>query len=318
MKKLNILLITLITFFVGIIGVNAQIVDKSVSVIDEGGGSTLPDGVKRLIRRTNTIGSEEKCIYSYDENGKTYYYIVKFICDDPQFFLSNDTNGNDIIKKLDLNSIHTDMHMEACASKVCPILYYKVADFDAYNPDLYPTANLSKNYYCYINNLDNSIVGSHEYRWASESPATNSEVWTLYPQATNEEECARLAGEMDARNNEANETTLSLRSCGKGMLKNIPVRLIKILHTFIMILQVGVPIVLIIFGMIDLAKGVIAQKEDEITKGRKTFITRLITAILIFFVIFIVKIAIRFVNESTESAKIISCVDCFINAKCDY
>jgi len=106
-------------------------------------------------------------------------------------------------------------------------------------------------------------------------------------------------------------------SCGNGTLENLPSRLIKIINTIVRIIQIGVPVLLIIFGMIDFAKAAMAQKEDEMKKGQKTFISRLITAILVFLVIFIVKIAVRFVNENAESSKIISCVDCFISGKCD-
>ena len=69
--------------------------------------------------------------------------------------------------------------------------------------------------------------------------------------------------------------------------------------------------------MIDFAKGVLAQKDDEIKKGQRTFISRLITAILVFLVIIIVKMAVRFVNEKSESSVIISCIDCFISGKCE-
>ena len=106
-------------------------------------------------------------------------------------------------------------------------------------------------------------------------------------------------------------------SCGNGTLKNMPSRLIKIINTLIRIIQIGVPVLLIIFGMIDFAKGVVAQKDDEIKKGQKTFISRLVTAILVFLVILIVKMAVRFINESNDSSKIISCIDCFINGDCE-
>lgn len=106
-------------------------------------------------------------------------------------------------------------------------------------------------------------------------------------------------------------------SCGKGTIKNIPSRLIKIINTLVKIILIGVPVLLIIFGMIDFAKGVIAGKDDEIKKGQKTFISRLVTAILVFLVILIVKMAVRFINESNDSSKIISCIDCFINGDCE-
>lgn len=59
-------------------------------------------------------------------------------------------------------------------------------------------------------------------------------------------------------------------------------------HGFIPLLQIGIPIVLIILGMIDLGKAVIASKEDEIKKAQGMLIKRLIYAIAVFFVVTIV------------------------------
>lgn len=109
----------------------------------------------------------------------------------------------------------------------------------------------------------------------------------------------------------------SVVSCGNGTIRNIPSRLIDIINTIVTIIQIGVPIVLIILGMIDFGKSAIAQKEDEMKKGQRVFISRLVTALLVFFVILFVKIGIRFVNDRNESSKIVSCIDCFISGRCE-
>lgn len=89
----------------------------------------------------------------------------------------------------------------------------------------------------------------------------------------------------------------------------------KITSTIILGIQVVVPIVLIVWGMMDLAKAVMAQKEDEIKKGQQTFIKRLIAAAIVFFVVAVVKLVINFV--STDSEDILACVDCFISGSCE-
>ena len=61
-----------------------------------------------------------------------------------------------------------------------------------------------------------------------------------------------------------------------------------IIKYVLLIIQILVPIFLVIFGSIDLFKGVYAQKEDEIKKGQQIFIKRLIAGVLVFFVIAIV------------------------------
>ena len=64
------------------------------------------------------------------------------------------------------------------------------------------------------------------------------------------------------------------------------IRLIK--NGLIPIIQIGIPIILIVLGMFDLGKAVVASKEDEIKAAQKLLIKRVIYAVLIFFVVFLV------------------------------
>ncbi len=81
----------------------------------------------------------------------------------------------------------------------------------------------------------------------------------------------------------------------------------------ITIIKIVVPILLIIFGMMDLAKAVMAQKEDEIKKGQQTFIKRIIAAVIVFFVITIVQMIVSFISNDNDD--ITSCFNCFVNGK---
>lgn len=91
-----------------------------------------------------------------------------------------------------------------------------------------------------------------------------------------------------------------------GMLPNI-------VHLIITIIWIVVPILLVVFGLLDLAKAVMAQKEDEIKKGQQTLLKRAIAAIIVFFVIPLVQLLINFV--SGEDDTIMSCFNCFVNGK---
>ena len=71
------------------------------------------------------------------------------------------------------------------------------------------------------------------------------------------------------------------------------------------------PVLLVIFGLIDVVKGITAQKEDEIKKGQQIFIKRAIAAVLVFFVIAIVKFGISLFAKNS-SGGLMSCVECFI------
>ena len=107
-------------------------------------------------------------------------------------------------------------------------------------------------------------------------------------------------------------STKATYTCGSiginfgGMLPNVVSLVIKAIW-------IVVPILLVIFGLLDLAKAVVAQKEDEIKKGQQTLVKRVIAAIIVFFVIFIVQTIIRFVSGEDDS--VLSCFNCFVNGE---
>jgi len=86
-----------------------------------------------------------------------------------------------------------------------------------------------------------------------------------------------------------------------------------LVHTAVTLIKIVIPILLIIFGMLDLGKAVVASKEDEIKKGQQMFIKRVISAVIVFFVIQIVQLIIGFVSNS--DANITNCFNCFVNGK---
>lgn len=90
----------------------------------------------------------------------------------------------------------------------------------------------------------------------------------------------------------------------------IDVKIANAVHTIILVIQIAVPVLLVVFGMLDLFKGITAQKEDEIKKGQQMFIKRLISAAIIFFVIAVVKLLIGFVADDEG---IMTCASCFLN-----
>lgn len=105
---------------------------------------------------------------------------------------------------------------------------------------------------------------------------------------------------------------LNTVSCGEitGIPKGIPATT-KIIY---LLLQIGVPIVLVIFGMVDLMKAVTAQKEDEIKKGQQVLIKRVVSAVIIFFVFAIVK---ALASMLADSASVGECLNCFIKGECE-
>ena len=68
----------------------------------------------------------------------------------------------------------------------------------------------------------------------------------------------------------------------------IPSMITNIISYIVTGIKIGVPVLLVVFGMIDLGKAVMQSKEDDIKKAQQTFIKRLLAAALVFFVITVV------------------------------
>lgn len=84
------------------------------------------------------------------------------------------------------------------------------------------------------------------------------------------------------------------------------------IHVIILVLQIAVPVLLVIFGSIDFVKAITSQKDDEIKKGQKTFISRIIAGVIVFFVFAIVKLVVS-LAAGDDSSTILNCADCFLN-----
>ena len=96
---------------------------------------------------------------------------------------------------------------------------------------------------------------------------------------------------------------------------DIPDQLIDIVSTIVTIMKFGIPLLLIIFGMLDLGKAVMASKEDEIKKGQQLFIKRVIAAVIAFFVVFVVQLVVNVAASGNEASDIWECVNVFVNGR---
>jgi hypothetical protein len=96
-----------------------------------------------------------------------------------------------------------------------------------------------------------------------------------------------------------------------GGITDIPALVPKVTSIIITTIQIAVPVILVIMGMLDLAKGIMAQKEDEIKKGQQTFIKRAIAAVIVFFVIQIVQLLVGFISNGDTD--VTQCFNCFVN-----
>ena len=71
----------------------------------------------------------------------------------------------------------------------------------------------------------------------------------------------------------------------------------NVVGTVINIIWIGVPILLIVLGSIDLGKAVISSKDDEVKKAKKARLNRIRYAVLVFCVVWIVGIVMDAISS---------------------
>ena len=105
----------------------------------------------------------------------------------------------------------------------------------------------------------------------------------------------------------------------------IPNQLFNLVSTIVRLIKIAVPVLLIIFGMIDFAKSVVAKNEDDVKKFRKQFISRVVSAVIVFVIVFVVQFAVNLISsvedttneEGQTISDIWSCSKKFINGVSD-
>lgn len=101
----------------------------------------------------------------------------------------------------------------------------------------------------------------------------------------------------------------------------VPNALFNVVALIVKCIKIAVPILLVILGMLDFTKSIVAKKEEDIKKYQKAFVSRLISALVVFLIVFIVQFAINLVSgvedKSNEDGQTISdvwsCSRKFIN-----
>lgn len=101
---------------------------------------------------------------------------------------------------------------------------------------------------------------------------------------------------------------------------DIPNSIFNLVATVINGIKIVVPILLIIWGMLDFAKAIISKKEDDIKSHQKMFVSRLISAVLVFFIIFAVQLVFSLMGKvekesgsDENTASLWECSKMFIN-----
>lgn len=71
----------------------------------------------------------------------------------------------------------------------------------------------------------------------------------------------------------------------------------KLINTLMKWMRIAVPILLIVFGIIDFATALFSSKEDDMKKKRETFIKRIIAAVLVFLAPILVNLLLDVAND---------------------
>lgn len=107
--------------------------------------------------------------------------------------------------------------------------------------------------------------------------------------------------------------TLGGANLNSDDLKVIP----ALTSTVVNIIQWVIPVILIVLGMIDLGKAVTSNDEKQMKEAQKTLIKRVIYAVLVLFIVAIVRFVFSALAPTEKSKSNVSaCINCFINKDC--
>lgn len=80
------------------------------------------------------------------------------------------------------------------------------------------------------------------------------------------------------------------------------------------LIKAAIPIILIIFGMLDLAKAVMSNDEKEMKGAQTKLMKRVIYAVLVFLVISIVQLLFSVLSKNdVPGADVSGCISCFVS-----
>ena len=94
----------------------------------------------------------------------------------------------------------------------------------------------------------------------------------------------------------------------------------KFVGNILLVFKIVIPLLLIIFGMVDLGKAVVSSKDDEIKKATTTLVKRAIAGVVIFFLPTLIAVIFKIV-PGANSEDWALCGSCISNpndgSKCD-
>ena len=90
------------------------------------------------------------------------------------------------------------------------------------------------------------------------------------------------------------------KACDIGEGRDAILTMIYYVKLVLRILQIAVPIGLILFGTIDMAKAVIAGDEKKMKEAQKPFVKRIVSAVIVFLIPYIVSVVVGLVTSNGD------------------
>lgn len=107
---------------------------------------------------------------------------------------------------------------------------------------------------------------------------------------------------------------LDILSCSIGGVSMAGNIIPSITVLVVNLIKIAIPIILVIFGMLDLAKAVMSNDEKEMKGAQTKLMKRVIYAVLVFLVVSIVQLIFSVLSKNNVSgADVSGCISCFVS-----
>ena len=115
------------------------------------------------------------------------------------------------------------------------------------------------------------------------------------------------------------EPVSAMKVINCGGLNEVPYVPLRFVGRVINIIKVVTPIVLIIMGMVDMARATTANSEKDMDASRKRFMKRIVYAVMVFFVISVVQLLFSILKTSVfkNENNLLGCMTCVLGGECD-
>lgn len=112
--------------------------------------------------------------------------------------------------------------------------------------------------------------------------------------------------------------TLEYVKCGYGTdaSTGIPAFIPYATSLIVTLLQILIPIILIVTGMIEMTKATSSGNPDNVAKGKTKLIKKFIAALFAFLMISFTTNIIKLVANKTERGTFVACMSCYLNNDC--